>query len=231
MLQRNHSFQGHARLQRGGTIVGFIVGVLVGLGIAFGVSAYISGLPVPLLNDSNSRLGSNSDERHHNWDPNAPLYSGAELDKPKPKPSTAAVSPVSPASSADTPSGDENATTTATPAPPSAVQVEEGSTVSPLSPAPATASTSSPAPADAAPTTGQTGYFVQAGAFRKRSDADAQRARIGLLGLEARVTEREQNGRIIYRVRVGPFAQREPAQNTLQSLNAEGIDAAIIRLQ
>ena len=42
----------------------------------------------------------------------------------------------------------------------------------------------------------------------------AQRAKLTLLGLDARVTEREQSGRTVYRVRVGPFDAREPAEDT-----------------
>ena len=38
-------------------------------------------------------------------------------------------------------------------------------------------------------------YFVQAGAFRTQADADAQRAKLAMMGWEARVSEREQNGR------------------------------------
>ena len=47
-------------------------------------------------------------------------------------------------------------------------------------------------------------YFVQAGAFRTQQDADAQRAKLAMLGWEARVSEREQNGRNVFRVRVAP---------------------------
>ena len=48
-------------------------------------------------------------------------------------------------------------------------------------------------------------YFVQAGAFARSEDAEQQRARLAMLGVESRLTEREQGGRTVYRVRVGPF--------------------------
>jgi hypothetical protein len=54
-------------------------------------------------------------------------------------------------------------------------------------------------------------YFVQAGAFRTTDDAEAQRAKLSLMGVEAKVTEREQAGRTVYRVRAGPFNKKDDA--------------------
>ena len=52
---------------------------------------------------------------------------------------------------------------------------------------------------------------MQAGAFRTQTDADAQRAKLAMMGWEARVSEREQNGRTVFRVRVGPFESHADA--------------------
>ncbi len=73
-------------------------------------------------------------------------------------------------------------------------------------------------------------YFVQVGAFRSQADADAQRAKLGLIGQQARVSEREQNGRPVYRVRIGPMAQRSEAEALKQQLASTGIDAALVRI-
>ena len=35
-------------------------------------------------------------------------------------------------------------------------------------------------------------------------DAEAQRAKLSLTGVETKITEREQSGRMVYRVRTGP---------------------------
>ncbi len=72
--------------------------------------------------------------------------------------------------------------------------------------------------------------FVQVGAFRSQADADAQRAKLGLIGQQARVSEREQNGRPVYRVRIGPMAQRSEAEALKQQLASTGIDAALVRI-
>jgi cell division protein FtsN len=74
-------------------------------------------------------------------------------------------------------------------------------------------------------------YFVQAGAFRTPEDAEAQRARLSLQGIDARVTEREQAGRTVYRVRSGPFNKEEDADRVKDKLSATGVDAALVRVQ
>ena len=74
-------------------------------------------------------------------------------------------------------------------------------------------------------------YFVQAGAFRTQSDGDAQRAKLAMMGWEARVTEREVNGRTVYRVRVGPFNKRDDADGLKGKLDGAGVDAQIVRVQ
>ncbi len=74
-------------------------------------------------------------------------------------------------------------------------------------------------------------YFVQAGAFRTQQDADAQRAKLAMLGWEARVSEREQNGRTVFRVRVGPFGKRDDAESLKERLDGAGVESALVRVQ
>jgi cell division protein FtsN len=74
-------------------------------------------------------------------------------------------------------------------------------------------------------------YFVQAGAFRTPEDAEAQRAKLSLMGIEAKVTEREQAGRQVYRVRVGPFNNKDEADRQKDKLDAGGFDTALVRVQ
>ncbi len=74
-------------------------------------------------------------------------------------------------------------------------------------------------------------YFVQAGAFRTSEDAEAQRAKLSLMGLEARVTERDQSGRQVFRVRVGPFERKDDADRQKSRLESGGFEAALVRVQ
>jgi len=74
-------------------------------------------------------------------------------------------------------------------------------------------------------------YFVQAGAFRTTDDAEAQRAKLSLMGVEARVTEREQAGRTVYRVRAGPFNKKDDADRLKERLDSGGLESALVRVQ
>ena len=74
-------------------------------------------------------------------------------------------------------------------------------------------------------------YFIQAGAYRTPEDAEQQRARLLLLGMQARVTEREQAGRTVYRVRVGPFDKKDEADRVKEKLDNSSIETALVRVQ
>jgi cell division protein FtsN len=74
-------------------------------------------------------------------------------------------------------------------------------------------------------------YFVQAGAYSRSEDAEQQRAKLAMLGVESRLTEREQGGRMVYRVRVGPFERREDAESAKEKLGDSGVDSALVAVQ
>jgi len=74
-------------------------------------------------------------------------------------------------------------------------------------------------------------YFVQAGAFRSNDDAEAQRAKLSLMGVDAKVTEREQAGRTVYRVRAGPFNKKDDADRLKERLDSGGLETALVRVQ
>ena len=73
-------------------------------------------------------------------------------------------------------------------------------------------------------------YFVQAGAYSRAEDAEQQRAKLVMLGLDARVTEREQSGRTVYRVRVGPFEGRAEAEKAAARIKALDLSASVLTL-
>ncbi len=74
-------------------------------------------------------------------------------------------------------------------------------------------------------------YFVQAGAFQAPEEAETQRAKLSMLGFDPRVSEREQAGRLLYRVRLGPFRSRPEADKTQEFLSSHGVKVALIRSQ
>jgi cell division protein FtsN len=74
-------------------------------------------------------------------------------------------------------------------------------------------------------------YFAQAGAYSRAEDAQAQRAKLALMGLDAKVVEREQAGRTVYRVRIGPFEKRPDADAMLERLQAANVDSSLVRVE
>jgi len=212
--------------QSGNTLLGLIIGVVIGLGAALAVAVYVTKVPVPFLSKYTTRTPEQDaaeSRKNQNWDPNAPLYG---KNPARPQASEGSVQPAEPA---------------ATPAPAPAT-----------APAPNSATPAAPAAAPAAPAAARQApgadplgelaaraaagadpfiYFVQAGAFRTPEDAEAQRAKLSLMGLEARVTEREQSGRPVFRVRVGPFDRKDDAERSKSRLESGGVEAALVRVQ
>lgn len=213
--------------QTGGTIIGFIVGVIVGLGAALAVAVYVTKVPVPFLNKGNGRgadMDAAESQKNKNWDPNAPLY-GKNPARPVP-PAQAATPAVAGVASA--PASGSVAVVPAVPKPaaskPEAAKAESKPGADPLGDL-------AVAKAAAKGNVDPFDYFVQAGAFRTQPDADAQRAKLAMLGWEARVSEREQNGRPVFRVRVGPFAKRDDAEQLKDKLVTAGVESALVRVQ
>jgi cell division protein FtsN len=113
-------------------------------------------------------------------------------------------------------------------APASAAPVIPASAAAPAVAQPAAASAARAASRPGAPALM---FFAQAGAFTRSDDAEAQRAKLALMGLDAKVTEREQAGRTVYRVRIGPFEARAQADATIEKLQAAGVESTLVRVE
>ena len=72
---------------------------------------------------------------------------------------------------------------------------------------------------------------MQAGAYARGEEAEQQRAKLAMLGYTAKVTEREQSGRTMYRVRLGPFEKKDDAEGAQTRLAGSGVEAALVRVQ
>lgn len=227
--------------QRGGTFLGLVIGVVIGLALALAVAVYVMRVPVPFMDrGAVQKNGGAADvQKTKDWDPNAPLAgrnparaasaasaaTGADAPQAKASAPVAVASPSRTAASnpARTEAAPANRSESARPAPtPSADPLGD------LAKAKAGAAAG---PAAATATADPFAYFVQAGAFRTPEDAEAQRAKLSLQGVEARVSEREQAGRVVYRVRVGPFDSLDAAERVKERLAGAGFDAALVRVQ
>jgi cell division protein FtsN len=74
-------------------------------------------------------------------------------------------------------------------------------------------------------------YFVQVGAFVSSTDAEGQRAKLALGGYDPVVSQRDQDGKIIYRVRLGPFDSKTQAEQIQTQLKSNKFESALIRVQ
>jgi len=73
-------------------------------------------------------------------------------------------------------------------------------------------------------------YYLQAGAFQNRAEADQLKARLAMLGLEASVADVTVAGKgTLHRVRVGPFASAEEMNRARGQLSQNGVPAAVVR--
>lgn len=72
--------------------------------------------------------------------------------------------------------------------------------------------------------------FLQVGAFRNPQDADNLKARLAMLGVEAKISTVEAgNQGLLHRVRVGPFTTMGELDKAREQLRANGVDSDVIK--
>jgi cell division protein FtsN len=75
-------------------------------------------------------------------------------------------------------------------------------------------------------------FFLQAGAFQNARDADTLRARLALLGIEARVqTATLPDKGVWHRVRVGPYTSVAELDRTRDTLKQNGVETTLIKVR
>ena len=228
--------------QRGSTLTGLIIGLIVGLGIAVAVALTITKGASPFT-DKTVKAGRPADPAPGQaQDPNKPMYANRDAAReankeiaekaaaraggtdatPAPAPAPAPV-PAPSARRADADPLGQAIATMKDPAPaPAKVEPKPETRVATAAPA------ATPAPAAAA---GEYVYYLQAGAFRDLSDAEATRAKLALLGFEAAISDRTSDSGVLHRVRLGPYNQVEAMNKARAKLLDSGVDVAIVRNQ
>lgn len=212
-------------LQRGGFAMGLIVGLLLGLILALGVALYITKAPVPFVNKVPQRTAEQDraeQDRNRDWNPNAPLAGKPPSIPPVASGSGATTTPAA----GPAPAGNGAATATAPAATGAAAPSRDPAAIlsGALTPGPETAQTPPTRPPGIV-------FFVQAGAFTRNDDAEQQRARLAMLGQNAKISERDQHGRVVYRVRVGPYTTRAEAEREQARLQASNIESQLVRVE
>jgi cell division protein FtsN len=197
--------------QQGGTTAGLIIGLIIGLLIAVGIAMTIMKTPLPFID----KIGKPSQSSGDLGDPNKSLQGNARESRDTASNHSAATPAPPPAPAAAT--VEPKRAPAAAPTPPVTSRQNEK---------PAT----SPAPEPSSASGGGFTYYLQAGAFRERQDAEATKARLALMGVAATIAERKSELGTLYRVRVGPFDDVEGMNRARVRLSDNGVDAAVVRV-
>lgn len=202
--------QSSLRGQQGNTLSGLIIGLVIGLGIAVAVALLITKSSTPFTNK-----GGKSDKAElpatQLQDPNKPLYGSKDAVKDAAKEFAKEF-----AKDAD-----------ATKAAEAKAETKPAAASDKLTDKAADKAVATEAKSDAADD--KYVYFLQAGAFKDLADAESARAKLALIGFEARVSEKASDTGTLYRVRIGPFNQVETMNRMRARLSENSVDVAVVR--
>ncbi len=209
--------------QRGGTFLGFIIGLVLGLGVALAVAIYVTKVPTPFSNKNQPRTNDQDEqetEKNKDWNPNGVLQPKAPAEVPaSPDAPKAATSPSGTAANMGTAEAPKT-------------EPRPAVTADPLGDlAKAKSGLSTPAASNANASADPFDYVIQVGAYRTSNEADTQKAKLAMMGLDAKVSERDQAGRTVFRVRLGPFPDKAAAEKIRTRLEGNGIDNTLVRVQ
>lgn len=246
-----------ASRQHGGTFLGLIIGLVLGLGLALAVAVYVTKVPVPFVNKGNTRnveQDAVEAKKNKDWDPNGMIQgksgvrsaAGAVTDSSSEKDAAPVVAKAGSTSDAkpepkSEPKSEPKADAKSDNKP--VAKIDSKPDVKP-DPKPDVKPEPKKEPAGSADPLGDLAkaksggatvdpftYMVQTGAFKGSEEAEAQRVKLMLTGVDAKVTEREQSGRTVFRVRSGPYERREEAEKMKEKLEAVGYEAVMVRIQ
>ncbi|MDR1276257.1 MAG: SPOR domain-containing protein [Candidatus Accumulibacter sp.] len=190
----------------GNTIIGLFIGLVVGMLVSAAVVWYLNKSPVPFAGTGRTL------PRQENAQPPTPLALPGKPGDPIPE-----VSP-------DKPRFDfyrilpGNTDTLPAPTRPDATAPSASS------PAPG-ASGAKPDPKDV-PTDP---LFLQTGSFQSAGDADGQKARLAMMGIEASIQQVMVQDKVWYRVRIGPFKKQDDLAAVRSGLARQGIQANTVK--
>ena len=108
---------------------------------------------------------------------------------------------------------------------------ESAAVAPPPAPAPAPTPTLAAVNPQLTESKGVTAHIIQAGAYTDVNDAEAQRAKLAIMGVDVRVSVTEKDGVKYFRVRSGPFRDKAAAQATSKRLTQAGIDNTVMTIK
>lgn len=223
MAQRDYKNASSGKKSSGGTLLGVVIGLVLGLMIAVAVAFYLNKGPKPFADKTGGGAGkaAAAAKGGANEDPNKPLYSKDAKTGGKSGGTADGFKDEKRFSFYEILPGKEEV-----------LDARKAHEVAKSDPK------SNPKSGDAAPkadepkTAGKEQYFLQAGAFGAAGDADNQKAKLALLGFEAKVETVEVDGKgTMHRVRIGPYGRLDDINRVRSTLATNGVDAALIKLK
>ncbi|MFB1016855.1 MAG: SPOR domain-containing protein [Burkholderiaceae bacterium] len=215
--------------QAGGTALGLVLGILIGLAGALAVAVYVTKVPVPFVDRGVSGTpGQDAEEakKNQNWDPNG-LLGGVS------KPSNMVpLEPVAvPQTLEDGDSPLEAPAVSSDPLGDLARAKMAGDDVSVSSRVESTATPKAPVAAAVMGTDTKMNFYVQAGAFATVDEAESQRARLAIMGVDVRVSTTVLDGKTLHRVRSGPYRDRDDANGVRERLKQAGVTSSLVAIR
>ena len=212
---------------RGGTLIGIVIGLVLGLVIAVGVAVYLNRGPKPFADktgrDKAPSVGKMAD-KSGSTDPNAPLFGkdARTADTKKDNKDDLTFYKILP--------GEEKASTDGAKGD---AKKDAGKDAGKDAAKDATKDAAKPGEAkDNMSKDGKEQYFLQAGAFGSAGDADNQKAKLALLGFEAKVEVTEVEGKgTMHRVRIGPYGRLDDINRVRATLAQNGVDASLVKVK
>ena len=227
MAPRDYKNAPSGKKSSGGTLLGVVIGLVLGLMIAVAVAFYLNKGPKPFADKTGGGAGkaSSAGKGGANEDPNKPLYS-------KDAKTGGKSGGAADASKDDKKDEKRFSFYEILPGKEEVLDARKAQEVAKAD------SKSAPKSGEAAPkaeegkAASKEQYFLQVGAFGSAGDADNQKAKLALLGFEAKVETVEVDGKgTMHRVRIGPYGRLEDINRVRSTLAANGVDAALIKLK
>ena len=180
----------------------FIIGLLLGIGIAGGVAYYLNKAPNPFLDKG---IGTNTNNSQSNSSAPLMLAPGTKMQAASNQTQPTANQQQNDKPEASAPNYDF-------------YDVLQGKKdINPK--AEASAVVAKPQ-----------GFIIQVGAFSEPDLANNLKAKMALLGYSVKIRQRQENGKTINKVIMGPFDSESQAQEILDQLKQQDIDGTIINL-
>ena len=216
MKPRKRSSAGSRKKSGGGTLLGLFLGLVIGVLCAAGVVWYIYKTPPPFSNKSQP----------------SPAATPAPVAGQQPVPANGAPAPLALPGKPGDPipqNGDKPRF--------DFYKILPGNAEAIPDPKPADAKTIDQKQADAVKQKSEKEkdnalkepVYLQTGSFQNAGDADNQKAKLALMGVEASVQQVMLQEKVWFRVRLGPFKKMEDMSSIRSDLAKQGIEANVVK--